>query len=77
MTVIQISDEQAATLQANAAAQGLTLDAWLRKLAGVEELPGRKRRYHLSELVAQCDLTAQVSAEDNLWIDAPSVGHEA
>jgi hypothetical protein len=33
MTVIEISDEQAAALQARAAAQGLTLKAWLKKLA--------------------------------------------
>ena len=34
MTVIEIPDEQAAALKARAAAQGLTLKAWLEKLAG-------------------------------------------
>jgi uncharacterized protein (DUF433 family) len=33
MTRIEIPDEQAAALQAKAAAQGYTLDAWLKKLA--------------------------------------------
>ena len=33
MTVIEISDEKAASLKAKAAAQGLTLKAWLEKLA--------------------------------------------
>jgi hypothetical protein len=34
MTVtIQLSDEQAAALQAQAAEQGLTVDAWLQRLA--------------------------------------------
>jgi uncharacterized protein (DUF433 family) len=33
MTRIEIPDEQAAALQAKAAVQGYTLDAWLKKLA--------------------------------------------
>ena len=33
MTVIEIPDAQAAALKARAAAQGLTLEAWLGKLA--------------------------------------------
>jgi len=37
MTVIEIPDAQAAALKARAAAQGLTLKAWLGKLA--EESP--------------------------------------
>ena len=36
MTVIELSDEQAAALKAKAAAAGLTLEAWLNKLAGTE-----------------------------------------
>jgi hypothetical protein len=39
MTVIEIPDEQAAALKAKAAAQGLTLKAWLGKLAE-EDLQG-------------------------------------
>jgi hypothetical protein len=37
MTVIEIPDHQVAALKAKAAAQGLTLEAWLGKLA--EESP--------------------------------------
>ena len=37
MTVIQLSDEQAAALKAKAAAAGLSLEAWLEKLAAVTE----------------------------------------
>ena len=33
MTVIELSDQQAAALKAKAAAQGLTLEAWLERLA--------------------------------------------
>ena len=36
MTVIELPDEQAAALTAKAAAAGLTLEAWLSKLAGAE-----------------------------------------
>lgn len=42
MTVIQIPDEQAAALKAKAAAQGLTLEAWFRKLA--DEVAGAKTK---------------------------------
>ena len=33
MTMIELSDEQAAALKAKAAAQGYTLEIWLKKLA--------------------------------------------
>ena len=33
MTVIEIPDEQAAALKAKAAAEGLSLEGWLKKLA--------------------------------------------
>ncbi len=36
MTVIELPDEQAAALRAKAAAEGLTLEAWLEQLAGAE-----------------------------------------
>jgi antitoxin component of MazEF toxin-antitoxin module len=77
MTLIQIPDDQAAALQAKAAAQGLTLEAWLRSLAGLEEAQGRKGRYHLADLVAQCDPRAPLSEEDKVWLNAPDVGREA
>jgi antitoxin component of MazEF toxin-antitoxin module len=78
MTVIELSDEQAAALKAKAAEQGLTLEAWLQKLAAVDPpVLSRKNRYSLSELMAQCDLAVPLSAEDSAWLNAPAVGREA
>jgi len=39
MKVIEIPDDQEAALQAKAAAAGLTLEAWLKQLAGAQEEP--------------------------------------
>ena len=39
MTVIELPDEAAAALNAKAAAAGLTLEAWLKQLAGAQEEP--------------------------------------
>ena len=39
MTVIELSDTDAAALKAKATAAGLTLEAWLKQLAGTEEGP--------------------------------------
>jgi hypothetical protein len=39
MTVIELSDEHAAALKAKAEAAGLTLEAWLKHLAGGEPEP--------------------------------------
>ena len=36
MAVIELPDQQVAALKARAAAQGLTLEAWLRRLADEE-----------------------------------------
>jgi hypothetical protein len=41
MTVIEIPDEAAAILKAKASADGLTLEAWLEKLARQEAAPRR------------------------------------
>lgn len=76
MTLIQIPDDQAAALQAKAAAQGLTLEAWLRSLAGLEEPQHRKAHYKLADLVAQCDPGAPLSEEDQAWLNLPDVGRE-
>jgi hypothetical protein len=39
MTAIQLPDDQAAALKARAAAQGLTLEGWFEKLAGIARPP--------------------------------------
>jgi len=81
MTLIELSDEQASALKARAAAQGLSLEEWLAALAASETLaaPSRpaKSRYRLADLIAQCDLNAPASAEDQAWLNAPAVGREA
>ena len=81
MTVIEFSDDQGAALKAKAAAEGLTLEAWLEKLAGVEPSVGqarsRKGRYNLTELMALCEVSAPLSAEDRACLDAPAPGREA
>jgi len=43
MTVIELPDEAAAALNAKAAAEGLTLEAWLKQLAGTQEEPKSAR----------------------------------
>ena len=35
-----------------------------------------KPRYTLAELLAECDRSAPITAEDRAWIDAGPVGHE-
>lgn len=81
MTMIELSDEQAAALEAKAAAQGLTLQVWLSKLAGMEstaaQVRSRKVRYKLDDLMAQCSVNSPLSAEDRVWLDAPAIGREA
>lgn len=38
--------------------------------------PLRKKRYKLSELLAQCDASLPVTAEEQDWLDAPAAGLE-
>jgi hypothetical protein len=56
---LNLSDEQATALQAKAAAEGLSLDEWIRKLAAPEPTTkdiashqGRPRR-HISEVIQE------------------------
>ncbi len=77
MTVIELPDQQVEALKAKAAAEGLTLDAWVRKQLGVGPPAGRARKYTLAELVARCDLSAPLSDEGRAWLEAPATGREA
>lgn len=52
MTVIEIPDEQAAALKAKANAAGLTLEAWLEKLAAEQEPPRRPHR-HIADVICE------------------------
>ncbi|NOS89701.1 MAG: antitoxin [Methylococcaceae bacterium] len=38
--------------------------------------PQLRPRYTLNELLAQCDASAPISAEDQAWLDARPVGSE-
>jgi antitoxin ChpS len=38
--------------------------------------PTPRPRYSLDELLAQCDASAEVSAEDQAWLDSKPVGSE-
>ncbi|MDR2209170.1 MAG: antitoxin [Azoarcus sp.] len=38
--------------------------------------PSIRKRYTLAELLAQCDASAEASAEDREWLDARPVGGE-
>jgi hypothetical protein len=52
MTVIEIPDEQAAALKAKAAAEGLTLEAWLVKLAGTQDrAPEEAPLQHIANII--------------------------
>jgi hypothetical protein len=49
---IKLSDEQAAALQAKAAAEGLSLEEWLQKLAEREPAAGRPHR-HIADVIVE------------------------
>jgi len=52
MTVIQLPDEQAAALNAKATAAGLTLEAWLQKLAE-QETPLTSPQRHIADVIRE------------------------
>ena len=52
MTVIELSDEHAAVLRAKAAAEGLSLEAWLQKLAKKERPPSPPHR-HIADVIVE------------------------
>jgi len=52
MTVIELPDEQAAVLKAKAAAEGLSLEAWLQKLAE-QERPASHPHRHIADVILE------------------------
>ena len=52
MTVIELPDEQAAALKAKAAAEGLSLEAWLQKLAE-QERPSARPHRHIADVILE------------------------
>lgn len=73
MTLLQIPDGQAAALQAKAAAEELTIEAWLGKIARATGPQRSQGRYNLADLIAQCDPTAPLSEEDKIWLQTPAM----
>ena len=54
MTVIELPDDQAAALRAKAAAAGMSLEDWLRHLAGVARKPSVGRPSpHIAEVILE------------------------
>ncbi len=52
MTVIELTDVQAEALKAKAASEGLSLEAWLLKLAR-EEHPASGPRPHIADVIVE------------------------
>jgi hypothetical protein len=68
MTVIEIPDDQAAALKVKAAAQGLSLKAWLEKLAGEDGGQATKHRRSPQEAAAHIlDLQKGVKPDPEGW----------
>jgi hypothetical protein len=68
MTLIELSDEEAAALRAKAEAAGLTLEAWVRELAAAEanvDRPAAERRSLQDELTPD-EWVRQFDA----WVDS-------
>ena len=53
MTVITLPDDQAAALKAKAAAEGLSLEAWLNKLAARQESPPSRPHRHVADAIVE------------------------
>ncbi len=52
--MIELTDEQAAALRAKAATEGLTLEAWFRKLAGTENgSAAEKPLRHIADVICE------------------------
>ncbi len=66
MTVIEIPDQQAAALKAKAAAHGLTLEAWLKKLAD-EEAPSAAPRSPQEAAARIFQLQKRVKPDPEGW----------
>jgi hypothetical protein len=64
VTVIELPDEQAAALKAKAAAEGLSLEAWLKKLAAEQEHPPSRAPRHIADVIVETmrDVPAEVMA---------------
>lgn len=68
---------EAMNLEPNQAV-GLSIENGKITFDPVPDVPKRQRRskYISAELVAQCDVSAPLSPDDQAWLNAPSVGRE-
>jgi plasmid stability protein len=74
MTVIELPDEQAAALKARAAAQGLTLADFIRKLAG-EETPGQAPLSPQEAAARILELQKRVKPDPEGWTVHDYINH--
>lgn len=75
MTVIEIPDQQAAALKAKAAAHGLTLEAWLKKLAD-EEAPSAAPRSPREAAARIFQLQKRVKPDPEGWTVHDYINHQ-
>ena len=75
MTLIELPDQQAAALKAKAAAQGLTLEAWLKKLAD-EEAPSSAPRSPQEAAARILQLQQRVKPDPEGWTVHDYIDHE-
>ena len=50
---IKLSDEEATALQAKAAAEGLSLEEWLKKLAEPEPITASRPHRHIADVIVE------------------------
>jgi hypothetical protein len=69
MTVIELPDQQAAALKAKAAAEGLALEAWLKKLAEDDARPDATTRSSKTLAAAEgiLELQKRVKPDPEGW----------
>lgn len=66
MTIIELPDHEAAALKAKAAAQGLTLEAWLKHLAE-EDLPATTLTSAQSAVAQILQVQRRVKPDPDGW----------
>ena len=75
MTVIELPDQQAAALKAKAAAQGMTLEAWLKKLAD-EDAPSAAPRSPQEAASRILQLQKRVKPDPEGWTVHDYINHD-
>jgi plasmid stability protein len=75
MTMIELPDEQAAALEAKAAAHGMTLAAWLTQLAD-EEAPSAAPRSPQEAAARILQLQKRVKPDPESWTVHDYINHD-